>query len=97
MKSITVKLKRPATVDVIEFELPHFSKKGNIYFAIINPLEGVEVSTWPRIDAQMINIMRNPSQIEQAFDWETEASSREEFMAVYNAAIESITSKVLSV
>ena len=97
MKTITVKLQRPATVDVIEFELPHFSKKGATYYAVINPLEAIEVSPWPRIDAPMINIQRSPNQIEEAFSWESEASSREEFMAVYTAAFESITTKILSI
>ncbi len=96
MKTITVKLQRPATVDVIEFELPHFSKKGASYYAVINPLECIEVSPWPRIDAPMINIQRSPNQIEEAFSWDSETSTREEFMAVYTAALESITNKILS-
>lgn len=97
MKTITVKLQRPATVDVIEFELPHFSKKGATYYAVINPLEAIEVSPWPRIDAPMINIQRSPNQIEEAFSWEAEASTREEFIEVYNKAISSLTAKFLSI
>lgn len=96
MKTITVKLQRPATVDVIEFELPHFSKKGATYYAVINPLECIEVSPWPRIDSPVINIQRSPNQIEEAFSWDSETSTREEFMAVYTAALESITAKILS-
>ena len=97
MKTITVKLQRPATVDVIEFELPHFSKKGATYYAVINPLEAIEVSPWPRIDAPMINIQRSPNQIEEAFSWDSETSTREEFMEVYNKAISSLTAKFLSI
>lgn len=97
MKTITVKLQRPATVDVIEFELPHFSKKGPTYYAVINPLECIEVSPWPRIDSPMINVQRSPNQIEEAFSWDSETSTREEFMAVYTAALESITNKILSI
>ena len=97
MKTMTVKLTRPVTVDVIEFELPHFSKRGRNYYAVINPNEAIQVGFYPSIDAHLINIMRDANAIEEAFHWDAENSSREEFMAVYTAAFESITSKFLSI
>ena len=94
MKTKPVKLTRPVTVDVIEFELPHFSKRGRNYYAVINPHEAIQVAFYPSIDAHMINIMREPHHIEEAFNWETETSSREEFMAIYKTALKSITDKI---
>jgi len=97
MKTMTVKLTRPVTVDVIEFELPHFSKKGNAYYCVINPMEAIHVGYYPTIDAPFINVMRSPENIEEAFNWEAENLSREEFIEVYNKAISSLTAKFLSI
>lgn len=97
MKTMTVKLTRPVTVDVIEFELPHYAKKGNAYYAVINPMEAIQVGHYPTIDAPLINIMRTPENIEEAFGWEAETISREDFIEVYNKAISSIAAKFLSI
>ena len=87
MKTMTIELERPATIEVLEFELPYFAKFNNCYYAVIDPLEALRVVYWPTIDAPLIDVVRHASSVKQAFAWEAEPVSREEFFRVYNEAL----------
>ena len=93
MKTMTIELERPATLEVIEFELPYFAKFNACYYAVIDPLEALRVVYWPTIDAPLIDVVRHASSVKQAFAWEAEPVSREEFFRVYNEALNSVTAK----
>ncbi len=93
MKTMTVELERPATLEVLEFELPYFSKLHNCYYAVLDPLEALRIVYWGSIDAPLIDVVRHASSVKQAFAWEAEPVSREEFFRVYNEALNSVKSK----
>jgi hypothetical protein len=87
MKTMTIELERPATIEVLEFELPYFAKFNNCYYAVIDPLEALRVYNFSSIKAPMIDIVRHSSSVKQAFAWEAEPIEREEFFRVYNEAL----------
>lgn len=94
MKTMTIELERPATLEVLEFELPYFAKHGNTYYAVLDPLEALRIIYYGSIDAPLIDVVRHSSSVKQAFAWEAEPVSREDFFRVYNDAINSVKSKI---
>jgi hypothetical protein len=87
MKTITIELERPATLEVLEFDLPYFAKLHNCYFAVIDPLEALRVYNFTWLKAPMIDIVRQSASVKQAFSWEAEPIDSEEFFRVYNEAL----------
>lgn len=87
MKTMTIELERPATIEVLEFELPYFAKLHNCYYAVLDPLEALRVYNFSWLKAPMIDIARQSASVKQAFAWEAEPIDREEFLGVYNEAL----------
>jgi hypothetical protein len=87
MKTMTIELERPATIEVIEFELPYFAKYLNCYYAVIDPLEALRVINFTNLKAPLLDVVRHSSSVKQAFAWEAEPIDREEFFRVYNEAL----------
>ena len=89
MNRIIVDVKRPATVDRLEIELPFFAKLRNKYYCITNPNEGVQINSYPSINCYTLSTITE-REFNDAFDWEAETLSKEDFEKVLNAAYDSI-------
>jgi hypothetical protein len=86
MKStIIVELKRPATVDRVEIELPLFSKLGNKYFCITSANHGVQINAYPSIDCYTLSSI-SEREFTEALDWEAETITKEDFEKVLDKA-----------
>lgn len=87
MKTMIIELERPATLEVIEFELPYFAKFGHCYYAVLDPLEALRVYLFPNSFAPMIDVCRHNASIKNAFAWDAQPIDRDEFFRVYNEAL----------
>lgn len=92
MKTIQVKLTVPQTVETVEFELPHYSRKGDAYWAVISPVECIRVHA-NSSDAPLVYLSRLEITINEAFGWENETISAEDFARVYQRSIETLNQK----
>jgi hypothetical protein len=89
MKTILIDIKRPATVDRMEIDLPAFTKLGNSYYCVTGEKTGVQVNAYPSIRCYSIHNMTERD-IHSAFDWEAQTISKKDFEKVLDAAYNSI-------
>lgn len=87
--SIIIEVKRPATVDRVEIELPVFAKLRNKYYCITSANHGVQIGCYPSIDCYTLSTITE-REFNEAFDWEAITVSKEEFEKTLNAAYDSI-------
>jgi hypothetical protein len=93
-KSIIVEVKRPATVDRVEIELPLFSKFGNKYYCITSANEGVQINAYPSINCYTLSSITE-REFGEALDWDVETITKQEFEKVLDKAFMNIN-KILN-
>jgi hypothetical protein len=89
MKTIILDIKRPATVDRMEIDLPAFTKLGNSYYCVTGEKTGVQINAFPSISCYSIHNMTERD-VMGAFDWEAQTISKEDFEKVLDTAYNSI-------
>ena len=85
MNKIIIDLKRPATVDRVEIDLPAFTKFNNSYYCITGLNEGIQINAYPSINCYSISTITG-REFDRAFDWDSETISREDFEKMLDVA-----------
>ena len=92
MSTFTFKITLPQVIDTYTVELPYYCKLGLAHWAILAEDHFIEVNYYPTIQsANIFKKDKTPSELER---FEVEASTREEFLEIYQKAINLITEKL---
>lgn len=84
MASITIEIKAETTVDTITIELPHYTTDGYTHYAIMAPDVTISCNDWHRSNQANVWVMNKVPR--EAMGPKMTQVTREEFLAVYNAA-----------